>query len=356
MISEKTIEIINKVVSKETFKYTGEIISGVDIKADIDYKFRITGHRKMMSVGEYYDYLLLEVVITGVHDSISKVLFDPAPTEEGKIIAKSFENQLYKFYSDLNRDIQDYLKYFNDSGKEFIRTTIDDLRFDLKSSKNIEESSKLNFGNNKNLRIFVSNIKNNLKQSLLESKMSRMSKIAVRTTVTDIVNIIKKSQEGDFYLPGENGEEYSFNNLPFKYSVELTLKIDNNLDKFEINGNYSSEDDVIEIIVKYNPKTLKRNFYNIIGELNDIVAHELEHGFQYITEGKRHKVVPTDSFEYYTQPDEIKAQRVGFRRVAKLRKLPYIDVVNDWFEDHKDIHGLTDDEMKKVIHIIINGK
>jgi ferritin-like protein len=116
MISERQIELINKIASKDTFKYTGEIISGVDIKADIDYKFKITGHRKMMSVGEYYDYLLLKVVITGVHDRISKILFNPVPTEEGKIIAKSFENQLYKFYSDLNRDIQDYLRYFNDSG------------------------------------------------------------------------------------------------------------------------------------------------------------------------------------------------------------------------------------------------
>jgi hypothetical protein len=346
MISERQIELINKIVSKETFKYTGEIISGVEIRGDIDYKFKIIGHRKMMSVGEYYDYLLLKVVITGTHDRISKLLFDPAPTEEGKMIAKSFENRLYKFYSDLNRDIQDYLTYFNDSDEKFVRTTIDDLSFDLK------DSPKLNLENNKKLRIFASN----LKQSILESDMSRMSKIAVRTTVTDIVNIIKKGKQGEFYLPGEDGEEYEFTNLPFKYSIVLTLKIDDELDGFQMNGNYSSDDEVIEVMVIYNPKTLRRNFYNIIGELNDIVAHELEHGFQYVTEGKIYQDAPTESFEYYTQPDEIKAQKVGFRRVAKLRKLPYNDMVKDWFEDHKDIHGLTDDEIEKVIHIIINDK
>jgi hypothetical protein len=346
MISEKAVSLINKIVSKKTFKYTDEIISGVDIKADIDYKFQITGHRKMMSVGEYYDYLLLKVVITGVHDPLSLMLFDPTPTEEGKIIAKSFEQRLYKFYSDLNKDIQDYLRYFNDSREEFIRTTIDDLSFDFK------DSPKLNLENNKKLRIFVSN----LKQSILESDMSRMSKIAVRTTVTDIVRKLKDGKSGTFYLPGEDGEEYEFTNLPFKYSVELILKIDDDLDGFQVNGSYSSDDDVIEVMVVYNPKTLRRNFYNIIGELNDIVAHELEHGFQYVTEGKIHQKAPTESFEYYTQPDEIKSQKVGFRRVAKLRKLPYNDVVRDWFENHKDIHGLTDDEMEKVINIIINGK
>jgi hypothetical protein len=81
----------------------------------------------------------------------------------------------------------------------------------------------------------------------------------------------------------------------------------------------------------------------------------LEHGFQYITEGKVYEERPTDSLSYYTQPDEVKAQRVGFRRVAKLRKLPFNDVVKDWFEDHKDIHGLNENEVGEVIQIIING-
>ena len=104
---------------------------------------------------------------------------------------------------------------------------------------------------------------------------SRMSRLAVRTTVTDIVNILKKGEGGYFMLPGQNGEEYSFTNLPFKYGVDLTLEIDNESDGYQMNGDYSSDDDVIEIIIRYNPKTLRRNFYNIIGQLNDIVAHEL---------------------------------------------------------------------------------
>jgi hypothetical protein len=220
-------------------------------------------------------------------------------------------------------EIQEYLKYFNTTG-ELIRTTIDNLKFDVKKPENITES--------------------------------RMSKVAIRTTVTDIIHKLKDGEEGTFYLPGENGEEYEFTNLPFQYSVELTLEIDDELDGFKMNGEYSSDDEVIEIIIRYNPKTLRRNFYNIIGQLNDIVAHELEHGFQYITEGKSYETPPSDSFGYYTQLHEVKAQRVGFRRVAKLRKLPFNDVVKDWFEDHKEIHGLSEDECEKVINVIINGK
>jgi hypothetical protein len=323
MISQRQIDLINKIASKQTFKYTGELIQGVDQPADIDYKFQITGHRKMMSVGEYYDYLLLEVVITGVHDYISKLIFTPQSTDTGKEVARMFESQLYGFYSRLNQEIMNYLRYFNDSEEEFVRTTIDDLSFDLKKPENITES--------------------------------RMSRVAIRTTVTDIVHKLKDGKPGTFYLPGEDGEEYYFTNLPFRYSVELIIQIDENMDGYKMNGDYSSEDDVIEIIIRFNPKTLRRNFYNIIGQLNDIVAHELEHGFQYNRDGHIHQDAPDESFEYYTQPHEITAQRAGFRRVAKLRKLPFNDVVRDWFEDHKEVHGLTDDEMEEVIHIIING-
>jgi len=327
MISEKAVSLINKIASKETFKYTGELIQGVDQPADIDYKFRITGHKQMMSVGEYYDYLLLKVTITGANDPVSKLIFTPQSTDTGKAVARMFESQLYGFYSRLNQEIMNYLRYFNDSGEEFVRTTIDDLSFDLKKPENITES--------------------------------RMSRLAVRTTVTDIVNILKKGEQGYFMLPDEDGGEYSFINLPFEYGVELTLEIDDEMDGYKIDGEYSYEPDdtisVIEFDIKYNPKTLRKNFYNIIGELNDIVAHELEHAFQYNRDGYVSQERPTESFEYYTQPHEITAQRAGFRRVAKLRKLPFNDVVRDWFEDHKEVHGLTDDEMEKVMEIIING-
>jgi hypothetical protein len=323
MISETQINLINKIVSKKTFNYNGEIVATADIKADVDYKFQITGQRKMMSVGEYYDYLKLEVTITGFNDKFSRLIFGFDEQYKHMDFEKMYKSQLYPFYSSLNQQIQEYLKYFNTTG-ELIRTTIDDLKFDVKKPENITES--------------------------------RMSKVAIRTTVTDIVHKLKDGEEGTFYLPGENGEEYEFTNLPFRYSVELTLEIDDELDGFKMNGEYSSEDEVIEIIIRYNPKTLRRNFYNIIGQLNDIVAHELEHGFQYARDGRIHEEPPTDSFEYYTQPHEIGAQRVGFRRVAKLRKLPYNDVVRDWFDTHKDVHGLTDDEMEKVIQIILNDK
>jgi hypothetical protein len=320
MLTEKQLDRINKLLSDRTFKFKGQIIPDLpeSLHSEIDYEFKITGYRKMTSVGEEYDYALLKVTITGLHDNLSKLLFSPEQTKQGQMIAKSFESRLYTFYSNLNLDMTRFLRIFDSN----IRTTIDDLQFDLP-------------------------------KPITESKMSRMSRIAVRTTVKDILNIIKDKEPGEFYLPGEDGEEYSFSNLPFTYSVELYVEIDNNLDGYQLNGSFTSESDVIEIIIKFNPKTLRKNIYNIIGELNDIVAHELEHGFQYITEGKVYQEPPSDSLGYYTQPDEIKAQRVGLRRLAKLRKLPFNGVVSEWFDTHRDIHGLTENEQEIVINKIL---
>lgn len=323
MLTEKQLDRINKLLSTKTFKFRGYLIPDLpeSMRSDIDYKFNIDGYRKMTSVGEEYDYAKLNVVITGLNDRFSQLLFTPEDNEQGKMIARSFENRLYKFYSDLNLEMTIFLRIFDSD----IRTTIDELKFDIK-------------------------------ESITESKMSRMSRIAVRTTVKDILNVIKNKQEGEFTLPGENGEEYSFTNLPFTYSVDLFIEIDNNLDGYQLNGSYSSDDEVIEIAIKFNPKNLKKYIYNIIGELNEVISHELEHGFQYITEGKEYQEPPTESFDYYTQIDEIKAQRVGFRRLAKLRRLPFKNVVSEWFETHKEIHGLTLSEEQKVINIILDSE
>ena len=318
MLTEKQLNRINKLLSTRTFKFKGQIINDLpeSMNSDIDYKFKIDGYKKMTSVGEEYNYALLIVVITGLNDRFSQLLFTPEDNEQGKMIAKSFENRLYKFYSDLNLAMTNFLRIFDGD----IRTTIDSLTFDV--PKPINES--------------------------------RMSRLAVRTAVKDIVNILKNGKAGDFMLPNDEGDEYQFINLPFGFSVELFIEIDNDIEKYKMNGQIV-ENDVIQIIIRFNPKTLKNNFYNIIGELNEIVAHELEHLFQYFRGEYKYKTPPNDSFKYYTQPHEVKAQRAGFRRIAKLRKLPFNDVVRDWFEDHKEIHQMNDNEVDKVIQIIING-
>jgi hypothetical protein len=330
MLTEKQLNRINKLLSTRTFKYKGRIINDLpeSMISDIDYKFKIDGYKKMTSVGEEYDYALLNVVITGLNDRFSQLLFTPEDNEQGKMIAKSFENRLYKFYSDLNLAMTNFLRIFDGD----IRTTIDSLTFDMKKPENITES--------------------------------RMSRVDIRNIVKDVVTILKRGDAGYFYLPKDisRSENYEFKKPKFIYSVEFEIRLDdeNRIKTYSINADYSSEDDVLEILIVFNPKLfsldfIKQNFYQIIGELNEIVAHELEHAIQYNKGEHTYKYQPKDSFKYYTQPHEVKAQRAGFRRIAKLRKLPFNNVVRDWFEDHKEIHQMNDNEVDKVIQIIING-
>ena len=123
--------------------------------------------------------------------------------------------------------------------------------------------------------------------------------------------------------------------------------------KFEIDAEYSPEDDSISLSIEYNPNTLNENLYEIIGVLNQYIEHELTHAKQESEYGLPIKQ-PTNPFKYYTQSHEIEAQRKGFQRLAKLRKLPLDVVVKTWYDTHKDIHGLTDKEVNKLIDMILS--
>ena len=95
----------------------------------------------------------------------------------------------------------------------------------------------------------------------------------------------------------------------------------------------------------------EKNLYNLVGSLNDLIIHELEHLHQ---DFKGELDIDTDSeslepLEYYTQPHEIEAQVKGFRRMSSLRKQSFEKIVNDWFDSHKEIHRLSDSERQEVI-------
>jgi hypothetical protein len=181
-----------------------------------------------------------------------------------------------------------------------------------------------------------------------------MSKIAIRTVVKDVISKVKNKKSGFFYLPNNDGG-YSFTNLPFEFNVELTLKIDNSLDRFMVNGYYIPDEDVIEILIIFNPNKIQSQLYDLIGDLNELVSHELEHGKQeYRGEFSQKNDVPTESLDYYTQPHEISAQYQGFKRLSKLTKKPIDVITKMWFEVNKDIHKLSDDEIKIVIDKILS--
>ena len=73
MISEKHIERINKVIKDMVFEFEGNIFTP-DLSVKFEYQFVITGQRKMISVGEYYDYLEVLVEIVDADDRSIKFI------------------------------------------------------------------------------------------------------------------------------------------------------------------------------------------------------------------------------------------------------------------------------------------
>lgn len=194
-------------------------------------------------------------------------------------------------------------------------------------------------------------------QILLEDNRRRN---VIRQIVSGITKVFKTEEDGEFYLPNYFDEEkdfYEFKEIPTPLSVELQLVKNEDIKSFVINGEYLHEDDIINVYIEYNPEVKMQIMYDLIGELNELIAHEIRHVDQnikgtYELGGDE----PEDPYEYYTQPKELDAQLFGFKRLAKITQKPLDFVIKNWFEKNKEVHRLTDEQIPDVINQILTHK
>ena len=177
----------------------------------------------------------------------------------------------------------------------------------------------------------------------------------IREVVRDIIQIYKNEEEGEFYLPEEVRDEESYYDFKrFNLGVELIIQPSDDVDDFLLNAELYREEGIIAILIVYNPENKNRILYDLVGELNELVAHELRHIYQQKYNTFDIDVEePEDPFEYYTQPHEIDAQIAGFKRMSQITKKPFEEVVRNWFEKNKDIHKLDYDQKEEVIKMIL---
>ena len=104
MISEKHIERINKVIKDMVFEFDGNIFTP-DLSVKFEYQYTITGQRKMISVGEYYDYLdvLVEIIDTDEHSIKLLAVFS---------LLKNNVNNDYILKTRLDNALSEELSYF----------------------------------------------------------------------------------------------------------------------------------------------------------------------------------------------------------------------------------------------------
>jgi hypothetical protein len=322
MLTNQEINRLNKFLENKTFNYQGLMIFNTRTIVDLDYKFEIIGYTKRISVGQYYDYINISLTIFNFRDKLSQLIFSSNDTKEQEFWKSFFDNNLFFFKQQILGDIRNILINFDPN----IKIHIGKINIELPEKENIQEQ--------------------------------KMTRYAIRNVVKDIVKILKTEEEGDYTLPDNDyGGGYEFDRFPVEFSVDLYVSHDDSFDGYKLNAEYSPEDDTIEISIVYNPSDLKTSLYEIIGELNEVLAHELEHSLQeYRGEFDDDDEEETDPLKYYLQAHEIPAQVAGFKRLSRLRKVPFETVVRNWFKTHGEIHQLNDKEQKIVINKLLKYK
>lgn len=202
------------------------------------------------------------------------------------------------------------------------------------------------------------NIRETIKKILSEDNRMKGN---IRKIVRDIITVFKNEDEGEFGLPEyfEDRDEmtYKFIELPVPLTVELDISINDDIEDYLVDANYYREEHTIIINIEYNDTNKTQIMYDLIGELNEIIAHELKHTRQRVTgEYDLDVEEPEGSLDYYSQPQEIDAQYFGFKRLSRLTRKPFEEVVRNWFDTHQSQHGLTDDESEIVIDKILKHK
>jgi len=336
MSNETYIKKLNNFLTKKTYSYKDDTFS-------FDYTIELTGEIKpMITIGEWTDYNLVIIKIFNLSDVLKRILSfmlekDPEYSELKK-------NDIYDVKVPLRRlGIE---RHLGASAKKMLKT----LNINSIMTKEVLLPSSELEGDYE--RITIDEQKKNINEGMID-------RLAVRTVVRDIISIVKRKETGTWYLPEDINDEieYEFENTLSGFNVELYLEHKDDIGGYAIpNAFFSSTDDVIELYLEYNPETIEQQLYDLIGELNEIITHELVHLKQRYTTGLKYKDVDRGALEYYTRKHEIPAQYYGYKRLSKLTKQPFENVVRNWFDTHRKIHRLTPDEEEIVIQRILNYK
>ena len=323
------ISFISKILRQKVFQFDGEFLqyyTGEDNNFEFKYRVNKVDDIKMMiHTGEWKPVVFLEVVFFDLNDRSNRLFKQLMKVVDNNDGLKQLLNVMGG--PSLNRmksEIHDYLKMsigFDGS----VDITSFNFRFD--EPKNITES--------------------------------RAHRVPIQTMVKDVVKVLKTKGVGEYYLPEDISNEMTYIFPKVKdISVELKIKKDNSINGFAVNGNYVKDDDIIEVLIVLNPKeNINQMLYDIVGELNDLFAHELEHFRQYKTGefklGSNEDI--DDPLVYYTRPEEIKAQIKGFKRLSKMRRIPLEITIKNWFDTHEDIHHLNKNDKQKVINTLLQN-
>jgi len=314
------IDRINKTFKNKKLTWCGNFLTVGDPDQELekgvcyDFTFQINKIKPMISIGNWTDFALVDVTLYVKEDTIL-----------GRLVSG------------------EYSKIFSRDNTELIRF------YPLKNNtaKKIRENLKLV----SDLDVVVTSIKPVLvgeEETITEDSGYRKT---VRDVVRDMVFEIKKNLRGkrEITFPEYNlGQHPPFelvlkmNPTPKKHRHEL-------LKPFDVQAFWVEGEDTIEVEVDIDEKAGNEIFYELIGELNDDIRHELEHRKQeysgYEFPDKEYK----QPLRYYTQQHEIEAQVAGFKRKAKIQGRNIEDVMREFFNRRKEVYNLKQSTIDKIV-------
>ena len=127
MYTEEKLRRVNKIIKDMVFTYEGQLIVGLYWKVKFDYQFQIKGVRQMISVGELYDYLMVDVTI---------IDGDKMFLVSAKLMGMFVTNE-YLLKNNLSMNISEELQYF--FGSDYVRVTLDKDKSSIKLSDELKE-------------------------------------------------------------------------------------------------------------------------------------------------------------------------------------------------------------------------
>jgi hypothetical protein len=327
------IERINEFLSDHSFVVTNPLGENIEVDGYLTVKIKLTGIKPMISVGEWNNFIEYTLILEEVNDnhlqSILGYMFASVKTHD--YVISNTDTKFYLLTTQVNQLLRNFLTYFGINDYVTCTRIIDKVT-------NIDPKY--------------------MTESIIsEGKYSNV----IRHVVKDILKVFKHQKEGEYQLPEDISTEeedmvYDFPQLGSSFTVNLILSLNDEIDTVDVDGEYYEDDDSIDIKIESNPNLDRETLEELHFELNELVAHELQHLIQrddgYVFPKKETK----KSLKYYTQPHEIDAQITGFKRRAQKERKPYEDVVRSWFKRNQLKHQLTQDEMGVVINKLLGGK
>jgi len=323
-----TIERLNKFLNSHSFNITYPF--------DVEVKINVTNIKPMITIGEWSDVIEYTISLEKTQDVTGKIILNHLSkieqTQDYSIKRGEHKNTyfvLYEIKNSMNSILREFLKYFN------INNYVDCTRIINKISGNHTK---------------------NINESLLnEGKYSSV----IRQVVKDILKIFKHQKEGDYQLPEEiSGRNmvYEFPQLKSSFTVNLSMRLNDEIDTIDVDGAYYPDEDTIDIIIESNPNLDRETLEELHFELNELVAHELQHLIQKDSGYEFPKKEPKKSLKYYTQSHELESQIIGFKRRAQKERKPFEDIVRNWFNKNQSKHNLNPKNMEIVINQILKSK